>query len=595
MIGDFRDRFVKEGSFYVTITRVRNGCNLFLRDFNPAYVRASRDVNNKIADMRENKKYVFFKTFLHEKCFKIDSNDLKIGYLNVNCLLDGLHAEYVNADKNLLNLHYLCLSDTRLSKKDDQNKISQVLSNWLTIFRKDSSDGRRHMGLLILSPKHSWANNSYKGMQFEYSEDLKTKSGDVRGQFIHAHDNREIITFTYFSQTPSLEEVSYICKLTNKSHYILGDLNLNNEIPEQMQKLNQICGSSKILHLRSVTTVRQNQLDHIIVERNKKYKVYSDSFFNFVSDHKTIIIRISQYINDEIHCKEKEEIEICSNKSDSEDTYSEERPPFESLLGETWVNDEVVNGFGDLLMKKYRGIFIFSTYFCHFFFTLKRDYKDLKTYDKSGGLFECRAVMIPILQHCHWFLCVLEYQRGLLYILDPLLDKDNQKNLVSQHQATLAKLEKDFLEVHMRRKHHRTLNPLIKSVQIPPTIPEQKDGFNCAPFMLQFERCLAMNTSFSFSNSDMVSLRRLMRRELMEQSISEELLTQSINMKFSRKITNYDGETCWLNVLLQMLLSALDYDPARVFFSELGTMIQAAQTQPMIDSRDFKILIFRMK
>ena len=68
---------------------------------------------------------------------------------------------------------------------------------------------------------------------------------------------------------------------------------------------------------------------------------------------------------------EKEEIEICSNKSDSEDTYSEERPPFESLLGETWVNDEVVNGFGDLLMKKYRGIFIFSTYFCHFFFTLK--------------------------------------------------------------------------------------------------------------------------------------------------------------------------------------------------------------------------------
>ena len=118
-----------------------------------------------------------------------------------------------------------------------------------------------------------------------------------------------------------------------------------------------------------------------------------------------------------------------------------------SLLGETWVNDEVVNGFGDLLMKKYRGIFIFSTYFCHFFFTLKRDYKDLKTYDKSGGLFECRAVMIPILQHCHWFLCVLEYQRGLLYILDPLLDKDNQKNLVSQHQATLAKLEKDFLEV----------------------------------------------------------------------------------------------------------------------------------------------------
>ena len=593
VIGDFRDGFVKEGSFYVAITRIRNGNNLFLRDFHPGYAKVSRDVNNKITDMRKNKQYSFFKTYLHEPCFKIDKNDIKIGYLNINSLKDTLHAEYVNSDKNLLNLDFLCISDTRLCSKDTEDDIQQLLSNWLVVYRKDSSDNRQHMGLLVIRPIVEGKRVIHWAMKCEAPEDLRTTSGGTRIQLIHGHLYEEVITFIYCNQTPSKGEVAYICRHTSKSNYILGDFNLNAEISTQMERLNEICGSSKILHLRAVTTVRRNQLDHIIIDRDKKYKTSSDSYFNFVSDHKSVVIRISQYANDEILDRKKDIVEICSNESDGEEEFSDTRPQFTTLLADNWLNDDVVNGFSQLLMKKYKGIFIFSSYFCHYFFTLKKDYKDLRVFDKSGGLFNCRVVMIPIIHHYHWFLCVLEYHRNLLYILDPLLDEDEniQEHINRQHLDILNKLETDFLAIHIRKKYHRHLDTLTKSVLIPPEIPEQKDSSNCGVYMLQFERCLSMDVPFAFSGSHMASLRRLIRHELMEQCISEELLTQITPSTFSRKISNYDSETCWLNVLLQLLLCALDYNPGHVLSSHMGKMLQKSQTQTLIDSRDFKELI----
>ena len=54
---------------------------------------------------------------------------------------------------------------------------------------------------------------------------------------------------------------------------------------------------------------------------------------------------------------------------------------------------------------------------------------------------------------------------------------------------------------------------------------------------------------------------------------------------------NADGETCWLNVLLQLLLWALDYDTAHALFSPMGKLLEKSQAQALIDSRDFKVLI----
>ena len=57
--------------------------------------------------MRKFRQYKFKKIYLEEKIFELEDDEVKIGYLNINGLMEGGHAEYLNADRNLLNFIYL--------------------------------------------------------------------------------------------------------------------------------------------------------------------------------------------------------------------------------------------------------------------------------------------------------------------------------------------------------------------------------------------------------------------------------------------------------------------------------------------------------
>ena len=205
--------------------------------------------------------YIFHKQFLSEQCFKLDKDDEKVGYLNINGLKHSLHCEFVNGDRNLLNLQLLCLSDTRLTKRDSDQDLSGILNNWNIVYRSDCTDNKKHMGLLLLSPK-----NGYHVQPFaeSFSNEHINAGNQVKIQILHAKHIDEIITFIYCRITPSLEEVREIRKLTHFSSFILGDLNMNPAIKEQKEKLDILCGTDKIMHLNAVTFKNNNQLDHIM-------------------------------------------------------------------------------------------------------------------------------------------------------------------------------------------------------------------------------------------------------------------------------------------------------------------------------------------
>ena len=40
------------GSFYTSLSRVKNGCNFFLRSFDEAYIKSNPDVEKKMASMK---------------------------------------------------------------------------------------------------------------------------------------------------------------------------------------------------------------------------------------------------------------------------------------------------------------------------------------------------------------------------------------------------------------------------------------------------------------------------------------------------------------------------------------------------------------
>ena len=105
--------------------------------------------------MRKYRPYIFKKIYLDERIFKIDDQEIKIGYLNINGLVDGGHAEYLNADFNLQSLDILVLAETKLNNSNRSDQITKILKNWTIIGRYDSEDGLKHRGLMLLAGGNS--------------------------------------------------------------------------------------------------------------------------------------------------------------------------------------------------------------------------------------------------------------------------------------------------------------------------------------------------------------------------------------------------------------------------------------------------------
>ena len=105
-----------------------------------------------------------------------DEGELKIGYLNINGILDGDHHLYLNNDKNILNLDILVIAETKLTKETNHEELAEKLNEFNLLKRYDANDGKRHMGMLIMSPKKSnykkFDSSLLKGFKDESSQGL---------------------------------------------------------------------------------------------------------------------------------------------------------------------------------------------------------------------------------------------------------------------------------------------------------------------------------------------------------------------------------------------------------------------------------------
>ena len=147
--------YICPGSFYVALTRVKMGYKVFLKSFDKNYIQVNKSIEEKMEAMIKFRPYIFKKVYLDEKIFKVDEQEIKVGYLNINGLVDGGHAEYLNADLNLQSLDILVLAETKLNDGNKSDQIAEKMKNWTIIGRYDSGDGSKHMGLMLLSGKAS--------------------------------------------------------------------------------------------------------------------------------------------------------------------------------------------------------------------------------------------------------------------------------------------------------------------------------------------------------------------------------------------------------------------------------------------------------
>ena len=276
--------------------------------------------------MRKFEHYNFKKIYLDEEIFQLAGNEIKIGYLNINGLLNAGHAEYLDADRNLLNIDILTLSETKLTKNVKSEQIIRRMDNWNIFRRYDSKDGMGHMGLMILTSKKSNVTKEIYSMTQRWYE--RYEKLQIEGLIITMKDGRNY-GFIYSRSTPTNSEISHICRDFNSCNILMGDFNLSHRNADDQVKVTTLCQGNKINALKEITRpVSNNQLDYIFIDETMKNNSFATSYNNFISDHKSIVVRVGSegneltnatkekiHFNLELHLK-SQKMQIIENSED---------------------------------------------------------------------------------------------------------------------------------------------------------------------------------------------------------------------------------------------------------------------------------------
>ena len=337
--------YICPGSFYVALTRVREGCKVFLKSFDKSFIQVNKKIEEKVDAMIKYRSYVFKKVYLDEKIFTLDDSEIKVGYLNINGLMDGNHAQYFNADMNLKSLDMIVLAETKLEFKTSDITVTNALDNWKIIGRYDSQDEKKHMGMLLLFSKKS---NLHVQIRSVTQQTVKRDSNYQIESLIVKMENSLTFGFIYCRSTPSNSEIIQIKKNFKECKVIMGDLNLSHRLPSDQKKVVSLCQENKVNALKEITrSISCNQLDYILVDKLLISVCFATSFNNFISDHKSITARIglneNQLTNElkqkltfdrESHLKSKsstrDEEDSCSDHSFGSKT-SQENNTFDKL------------------------------------------------------------------------------------------------------------------------------------------------------------------------------------------------------------------------------------------------------------------------
>ncbi|XP_062844774.1 sentrin-specific protease 3a [Trichomycterus rosablanca] len=173
-----------------------------------------------------------------------------------------------------------------------------------------------------------------------------------------------------------------------------------------------------------------------------------------------------------------------------------------TLYGRNWLNDQVMNMYGDLVMDAApETVHFFNSFFYDKLRT--KGYEGVKRWTKNVDIFEKHYLLIPIHLEVHWSLvCVNVPQRSITYF-------DSQRTLNRRCPKHVARYLIAEAMKRGRAEFYSGWRGFFKM-----NVARQNNDSDCGAFVLQYCKCLALERKFSFSQQDMPRLRRLMYKEL---------------------------------------------------------------------------------
>ncbi|KAL8188098.1 UNVERIFIED_CONTAM: Sentrin-specific protease 5, partial [Gekko kuhli] len=175
-----------------------------------------------------------------------------------------------------------------------------------------------------------------------------------------------------------------------------------------------------------------------------------------------------------------------------------------TLDGQNWLNDQIINMYGELIMDAVpEKVHFFNSFFHRQLVT--KGYNGVKRWTKKVDLFKKTLLLIPIHLEVHWSLITVNLPNRIISFYD------------SQgiHFKFCVENIRKYLLTEAKEKNQPEF---LQGWQTAVTkcIPQQKNDSDCGVFVLQYCKCLALDQPFQFSQEDMPRVRKRIYKELCE-------------------------------------------------------------------------------
>ncbi|XP_077440966.1 uncharacterized protein LOC144062984 [Vanacampus margaritifer] len=179
-----------------------------------------------------------------------------------------------------------------------------------------------------------------------------------------------------------------------------------------------------------------------------------------------------------------------------------------TLEDQNWINDQIINTYGDLIMEATQH----NVHFFNSFFHKQLDakgYEGVKRWTKKVDLFSKWLLLIPIHLEIHWSLVTVTMATKTINYFD-------SQGIVFRHTAD------NIMKYLQSEAQEKKKTNFLKGwkIAIIKGIPQQKNDSDCGVFVLEYCRCLSVKKPLLFSQDDMPRIRKRIYKELCDRHLN---------------------------------------------------------------------------
>ncbi|XP_063317434.1 sentrin-specific protease 5-like isoform X2 [Pelmatolapia mariae] len=181
-----------------------------------------------------------------------------------------------------------------------------------------------------------------------------------------------------------------------------------------------------------------------------------------------------------------------------------------TLADQNWLNDQVMNMYGELIMESsHHKVHFLNSFFHRQLMT--KGYDGVKRWTKQVDLFSKSLLLVPIHLEVHWCLVTANIVQKKICLYD------------SQGNG-LQKVGRNILKYLMTEAKEKKQTAFESgwTVAFDEKVPQQTNENDCGVFVLEYSRCLALTRPLHFSQKDIPKIRKRIYKELCDCKLHEQ-------------------------------------------------------------------------